>query len=440
MSVTLSLSLRAALEKISRRGTLTMLHAELDPAQTLSAFMRQFVQDHHRPVLATNLRSHQGWSWLGGFYAGRSTWAASLGTAEDGMLASLRSRLLGPVPGLKLHGSLSADLVDAPNDLRHVPMPRHCERDEAVSLTVTLFCKDRTSGDDLVARVRLLRFADGACALADAPDWLEDQLCAGSKFVLAAGVHHAACLAGEMAHLYPRFSLDQASALAGAVLACAEMSGITVPAEFEYAILCESTGRSSQRLRLGSTSNVYQDVSLFGLKCQKMLQRKHPVHVSQDEAGGARMLAQELAIYQHICQIEGGLDVMDVRCFPSAGGLVCAVKLRGNLRGQAKTGLLGTLSGVTRDVKLAIGVDEDVNLDDPRDIFWSFASRTHAKTDIDWIVNFPTSALDPARDAPTMARWFIDSTMPPLSQPDQRMVFGRATPKNLDKVTLDDFL
>lgn len=364
----------------------------------------------------------------------RAVWAAGLNLSEEGLLATLRTRLLDPSPGVK-HSVFAKGLKEAAADLSKLPLSLQFEKDEAQSASVQLFCNDATSGDALVARVRLMRSADGALSIGDVPHWLAPQLNKGASFVLAGGAGDGVALAAELAHLRPQVSLMQAASLAGAELACAELDGIQVPASVDYAIVCESVGSASP-LRMGSLSGVYQNVTALRITCVKAMQG---AEVSFASSVPARMLAQEAAIYNHICQIEGGLDIIDVRCYAGSGGMVAAVKLRGNLRGQAKTGLLGTLSGVTPDVKLVIGVDEDVSLDDPRDIFWSFASRTHAKTDVEVLPNMPVSALDPSGEA-VMARWLIDSTMPPLSQPDQRMVFERATPKNLGKVSLDGYL
>ena len=47
----------------------------------------------------------------------------------------------------------------------------------------------------------------------------------------------------------------------------------------------------------------------------------------------------------------------------------------------------------------------------------------------------------PAQGGPAPAlKWFVDCTMPPLTQKVQRADFARATPKNLGTVNLKDFL
>ncbi|MND03236.1 hypothetical protein D3C83_229640 [compost metagenome] len=43
-------------------------------------------------------------------------------------------------------------------------------------------------------------------------------------------------------------------------------------------------------------------------------------------------------------------------------------------------------------------------------------------------------------DAQPGVKWFVDSTMPGLTQPENRDAFARAIPKNLAKIDLRDFL
>ena len=406
--------------------------SELESETISSRIGTKMMIDATRPVSGDVKRYERAKPVVTAKTVSRSAWAAGLNLSEEGLLNALRTRLLEASPGVK-HGVFARGLKETSAD--KWPLSLQCEKDEAQSASVHLFCTDATSGEPLVARVRLMRAADGALSIGDLPHWLAPQLKKGARFVLAGGAGDAISLAAELAHLRPQFSLLQAASLVGRELACAELDGIQVPADIGYALICESAGTTAT-LRMGSISGVYRDVTALRITCVKAMQG---ADAPSEAPMAARMLAQEVAIYNHICQIEGGLDVIDVRCYAASGGMVAAVKLRGHLRGQAKTGLLGTLSGVTPDVKLVIGVDEDVNLDDPRDIFWSFASRTHAKTDVEVLPNMPASSLDPTSEK-VMARWLIDSTMPPLSQPDLRSVFERATPKNLGKVSLDGFL
>ena len=131
---------------------------------------------------------------------------------------------------------------------------------------------------------------------------------------------------------------------------------------------------------------------------------------------------------------------------PFAGGLVAFVKLRARVQGQAKTALLGALSGAAYWLKLTIAVDDDIDTESVRDVLWSIASRTHAEIDVGMMDGMRMLHADPsslsAQDGAGAerigTRWFIDSTMPALSQPERRATFERAMPKNFAGVHLRD--
>jgi len=173
----------------------------------------------------------------------------------------------------------------------------------------------------------------------------------------------------------------------------------------------------------------------------------HTLHLGgPGDYAGALCLAAEILVAQHIRNIEGGIDFIDISCPPVAGGLALVLKLRARMEGQAKTALMGTLSGIANWAKFAIAVDEDVDIQDLRDVFWSSASRTHAEKDVGMIDGLRALASDIGSPADAESgerlatRWFIDSTMPPLSQTKAREDFARAIPKNLSETDLAAFL
>jgi len=161
--------------------------------------------------------------------------------------------------------------------------------------------------------------------------------------------------------------------------------------------------------------------------------------------GVLQAMATEIIVAEHVRNVEGGLDLIDVRCPAEAGNLIVIVKLRGRVDGQTKTALMAALSSPALLPKLAIGVDEDVDVDDLRDVGWSMASRTHAQTDvslIDGLWAHPNDLVSPkeAGQDRVGTKWLFDSTMPALTQPIMRAAYERAIPRNLDNVVLDDYL
>ena len=150
----------------------------------------------------------------------------------------------------------------------------------------------------------------------------------------------------------------------------------------------------------------------------------------------ARAGQVESAITGHLANVEGGIDVAAVRCYPLSGNRIVAIGIRPRMEGQSKTALMAALSAPDLSPTLAIAVDEDIDLDDLRDVAWAVASRVHAEVDLQVI----GGGAAPAPDAPgghcAHTKWFIDATMPPRA----RAKFERAVPKNLDRIDLADFL
>ncbi|MCZ7564064.1 MAG: UbiD family decarboxylase [Burkholderiales bacterium] len=162
--------------------------------------------------------------------------------------------------------------------------------------------------------------------------------------------------------------------------------------------------------------------------------------------GGIASLAIETLTAAHLRDVEGGLNVLDVRCPVEAANQLVAVRILPRVEGQAKTALLAALSGPSTIARWAVAVDADVDPSDPRELFWSIASRTHAQSDVAVIsgASVPTECLVYADDrgwpAVAGAKWFVDSTIPEVSDPEERSTFERARPRNWATVHLRDFL
>ena len=146
--------------------------------------------------------------------------------------------------------------------------------------------------------------------------------------------------------------------------------------------------------------------------------------------------------------VEGGLDLLDLRCLGLAGMMAVVVKLRPRVEGQAKTALMAALSGPQMHPKLAIAVDEDIDASDMRQVFWSLTTRVHAERDVIKIPNARTWSLDNVSDiVPGQSamhrigtKTIIDATKPAVTDPEGRERFTMAMPKNYDSVDLADFL
>jgi 3-polyprenyl-4-hydroxybenzoate decarboxylase len=240
----------------------------------------------------------------------------------------------------------------------------------------------------------------------------------------------AACVLGAALDGWRgRCAWELAAAIAGETLSFETIAGgITVPGG--TSLLVEGTLVESGRTEVIEWG--------FDVTAAASRQKKDSTTVTFETL---RMdaLAIEIAVAEHIRPIESGLDILDVCCFPETENRLVVVKLRPKVEGQSKTVCMGALSSPEIGPRLVITVDDDVDAGDLRDVSWSFASRLHAEYDVAGIDGLPATQ-DGVAEIGAVFKWFVDAAKPPLTQPENRAEFDRATPKNLSSTVLDDFL
>jgi 2,5-furandicarboxylate decarboxylase 1 len=457
-------SIRPVLHARDQAGALATISQTVEPRAELAALTWQVGSDRQRAVLFESVAGHVGWRVASRLLADRAGWASAFGLPESELLFALRERLKTKLPPVEVSaapvGAVSArgDTLD----LGRLPAPLWGAGDAGPRLLAVALARDPDSGrvllsltdHQLLARDRL-----SFGALAPALRALCARMRASGRALpvaLVIGGPPALYLAAALAHALPGADLALAGGLLGAPLALAALDGLALPVPAQAELVIGGTLPPDDLCEAGSAgdwSGLYAAPHAEPvLHADCLLERVDPIlYAVQTGAPGNELagligLATELVVAEHLRNIEGGLDLLDVRCHPAGGGRVLAVKLRPRVEGQSKTALIGALSSPAPWPKLAIGVDEDVDAADLRDVFWSAASRTHAALDVGMIdgVRAPANDLAAPRDPLTGervgTRWFIDSTMPPLTQPERRLGFARAIPKSLREVALADFL
>ena len=156
----------------------------------------------------------------------------------------------------------------------------------------------------------------------------------------------------------------------------------------------------------------------------------------------------EIATIEHLRNVDGGLDLLDVRLLTVSGLMTLVIKLRPRVEGQAKTALMAALAGPYQQPKMAIAVDDDIDASDLRQIMWSIATRVRADRDVIMFPNVKVWGLDNA--SPVVpgveafqrvgTKWMIDATKPAVTLPTERARFDKAMPPNFDDVNLKEFL
>jgi 2,5-furandicarboxylate decarboxylase 1 len=108
----------------------------------------------------------------------------------------------------------------------------------------------------------------------------------------------------------------------------------------------------------------------------------------------------EMAIYRHVKDVEGYIDLKDVHIPPSGGCFTVILQLTPHYEGQAKNALMAALSSPYIQPKIAVAVDEDIDIYDPSDVQWAVSTRVNPSKDVfivDGARNYP---MDPPLDQP----------------------------------------
>lgn len=148
-------------------------------------------------------------------------------------------------------------------------------------------------------------------------------------------------------------------------------------------------------------------------------------------------------------EVAGGLDINTVHV---SGDLITViVQMTQRFRGDAKLVLLSALTGPYLHHKIAIAVDEDVDIYDPADVLWAMSTRVNPQKDVFIIPDVRGHTYDQSLTEigePGQPNWQavgskmgIDATKPSvINDVEERLKFERTRPIGYGKVFLKDFL
>lgn len=153
-------------------------------------------------------------------------------------------------------------------------------------------------------------------------------------------------------------------------------------------------------------------------------------------------------ILRRIRTVGGFADVKNVLVLPGIFGVV--VQMNPRYYGEARNVLLSVLSSEYQHPKVAIAVDEDVDIFNYAEVLWAISTRVNPEQDIVVIPGAKIHAMDPSCPefgAPGAPGWhriggkvIIDATKPPDCDPKRRFEFERLRPVGWETMQLEDYL
>lgn len=462
-------SFRTFLSNLEQQGELIRFTKEVDPAENMAAVEWKTFNELGKASRFTNLKGHPGWEVASQILADRKKWSIGLGVDETRILDEISDRLKKTVPTVDVDSSAApvqeVVLKDDEVNLLDIPAMMTSELDGGRYFASGMaIVKDPDTGIRNMSIHRQQVFNEretGFIMLPRQAKRIYDMYASkgrGMPVAMVYGAHPAIFYGSAFTTSYGKDELEIAGSLLGEgvrMVKCKTVD-IEVPAEAELVLEGEVLfDRQDTEGPFGEIPGTYaaQGTShVFRVNC--LTRRKDPIFFAvhcgypTTDTQATMALGIEIATKEQLKTVEGGLDLLDVRCHPSAGMMMLVIKLRPRVEGQAKTALMAALAGAYLHPKLAIAVDEDIDANDLRQVMWSMTTRVHAERDVIMIPNTRVFALDnvspivPGQNSYHRlgTKWMIDATKPAVTQVEERARFERAMPRNFDKVKLEDFL
>ena len=462
-------SLRGHIGNLEQQGDLIRFTKETDPLENVAALGWKTYDRLGKSSLFTNLNGFPGWQVVNQIVADRRKWSIALGVDEDRLIPTLVDRIRKPVEPVMVEAAdapvKEVRLSGAEIDLTKLPAMWTSENDPAPYIASGMaIIKDPETGIRNVSIHRQQVLGPDRTGFLICPRHAlriyqkYQKLNQPMPVAMVVGAHPALYYAAGFTSSY---GIDELS-VAGALLedpirlVKCETIDIEVPADAELVIEGEVLPEDmTEEGPFGEASGTYAmegHTQIFRVKA--ITHRRDPVFYGM-QCGAPMTDTQsitatciETVVTDHLRNVEGGLDLLDVRCLGIAGLMAIVLRLRPRVEGQAKTALMAALSSPYLHPKLAIGVDEDIDAADLRQVFWSITTRVHAERDVVRIPNTRIWSLDNISDiVPGMSpmyrigtKMLIDATKPAVTQAAERARFEAAMPINFDDVDLQEFL
>jgi 2,5-furandicarboxylate decarboxylase 1 len=462
-------SYRSFLKKLEDQGELIRFTSQVDPLTNMAAVEWKAFNELGKSSLFTNIKGHEGWQACSQILADRRRWAIGLEVEESELLDTIGNRLKAPVQTVDIGRDeapvkevvLRGDEVD----LQDIPSMITSENDGGRYLASGMaIMKDPDTGIRNMSVHRQQIMGKDKTGFAMVPRHarlIYDKCCARNAplpVAMVYGAHPAIFLSSAYSTSYGTDELTLAGALLGEgvrTVKC-ETLDLEVPAEAEMVIEGEVIpDHTEPEGPYGEVTGNYAQLGRTEIfKAKVITRRKPPIFYALQcgfpvtDAQATMALGIEVSTKEHLRNVEGGLDLLDVRTITPAGAMMLVIKLRPRVEGQAKTALMAALSGPFLHPKIAVAVDEDIDTGDIRQVMWAITNRVRVDRDMVMIPNTRVFALD--NSSPIVpgqssfhrigTKLMIDATLPASFPEVDRDRLERAMPKNFDSIDLKDFL
>ena len=458
-------TLRSFLEDLGDR--LIEIDEEVDPIRQVGIL----ASESRHPFLLNNLKGFPGWRLCDRLLVDRSTQALALGTHPDRVTQFLCERMFrqgagksvlvpdGPCKEVKLIGEEA--------DVTKLPIPIHSAGDAGryIGSGVTI-TKDPETGlrNEAMIRAQVKEPRRLPFWMAARHNWAHylkyQERGEPMPMAYAIGLHPAYEILVNYSGQHDAWDeLELAAGVLGETLELVpcETIDLEVPAHAE--IIIEGIVRPHVREEEGPFGEFtcYREGAKGPApvwEITAVTHRKDPIfrHVQATLFTDHQVLVSlpmEATLMNRLRDVHGKTEIHEVYIPSWVTMFVVFVQMTPRWDGQARDVLLAALSSPNLHPKIVIAVDEDVDVHDPKEVFWAIATRVNPERDVIVIPHERIHPLDISaprvnEEEVTVMRiggkMGIDATKPPLGRKKARDKFDRVQPSGADDRTLEEIL
>ena len=446
-------TLRSFLESIDNR--ILHIHDPVDPVTQLG----YLCSESTGPLMFHNLTGYPGWRLTDILIKDRKGQAAALGLEGDNEVCPYLAGKMSAGPGASVmvdDGPVKeVKMLGTEIDLTKLPIPVHSKGDGGRYLgsgvTIT---KDPETGVRNESIIRMMLTDDPQKAtfwMAARHNYAHYQKYVARDepmpMAFAIGMHPVYEIMANWSGRHTDFDeLEYAAGVLGEDIEMVRCDTIDLEVPAHAEIVIEGLVHPKDRVPEGP----FGEFTTFGMGAEgpapvyqitAITHRKDPIfrHMQATwftDHQPLITLPMEAAYYNRLKETQGNSNIIDVFVPPWASQFLMIVQMEARWDGQVRDVLMSALSGPNLHVKIAVAVDDDVDIYNAEDVLWAITCRVDPATEVHVVPGTRLHPLDVSipevRDDYTVMRiggkMAIDATKPATWRAKERARFTRVDP------------